>query len=101
MVLVTEPLFVLQKTHSINTKKEGSSIDPLQYCKGSMIQVIEQFIVNYLYISKLRTGVELTYFCELQLFGLSLWKKKEKWSQAVNVTTIIILEKSRSTERID
>ena len=42
-----------------------------------MIQVIEQFIVNYLYISKLRTGVELTYFCELQLFGLSLWKKKE------------------------
>ena len=41
-----------------------------------MIQVIEQFIVNYLYISKLRTGVELTYFCELQLFGLSLWKKK-------------------------
>ena len=67
-----------------------------------MIQVIEQCIVNYLYISKLRTGVELTYFCELQLFGLSLWKKKkEKWSPAVNVTTIIILEKSRSTERID
>ena len=43
-----------------------------------MIQVIEQFIVNYLYISKLRTGVELTYFCELQLFGLSLWKKEKK-----------------------
>ena len=43
-----------------------------------MIQVIEQLIVNYLYISKLRTGVELTYFCELQLFGLSLWKKKKR-----------------------
>ena len=30
-----------------------------------------QVIVNYLYISKPRTGVELTYFCELQLFSLS------------------------------
>ena len=72
-----------------------------------MIQVIEQFIVNYMYISKLRTGVELSYFCELQLFGLTLWKKKEEKKKKRETVsgckchkTIIILEKSGSTERI-
>ena len=56
MVLVTEPFICITKDPFHQYKEEGSSIDPLQYCKGAMIQVIEQFIVNYLYISKLRTG---------------------------------------------
>ena len=56
-----------------------------------MIKVIEQFIVNYMNYLFLRVAIIWSEFMK---------KKKEKWSQAVNVTTIIILKKSRSTERI-
>ena len=39
-----------------------------------MIQVIEQFIVNYLKANQERGWAD---FYELQSFGLSLWKKKK------------------------
>ena len=44
-----------------------------------MIQVIEQFIVNYLYISKLRTGVELlNLFLRVAIIWSEFMKKKKR-----------------------